>query len=80
MIEVYKHLNGLSLDIMSDIFKFRQNTYYLRNFHIFEFQKHRTKKFVSDSIAYRASQIWKNAAEEIRNSTSLPDPFDLMFL
>ena len=72
MIEVYKYLNGLSPDIMSDIFKLRENTYNLRNVHIFESQNLRTKKFGLDSIAYRASQLWKNVPEEIRNSTSLP--------
>ena len=67
MIEVYK-----SPDIMSDIFKLRENTYNLRNSHMFESQNARTKKFGLDSIAYRASQLWKNVPEEIRNSTSLP--------
>ena len=51
IIEVYKYLNGLSTDIMSDIFKLRENTYNLRNFHIFESQNPRTKKFGLDSIA-----------------------------
>ena len=72
MIEVYKYLNGLSPDIMSGIFKLRENTYNLRNFHIFESQNLRTKKFDLDSIAYRASQLWNNVPEEFRNSTSLP--------
>ena len=66
MIEVYKYLNGLSPDIMSDIFKLRENTCNLRNFHIFESQNPRTKTFGLDSIAYRASQLWKNVPEEIR--------------
>ena len=35
MIEVYKYLNGLSPDIISDIFKLRENTYNL-NFHVIE--------------------------------------------
>ena len=72
MIEVYKYLNDLSPDIMSDIFKHRQNTYNLRNVHIFESQNPRTKTFGLDSIGYRASQQWKNVPEETRNSTSLP--------
>ena len=72
MTEVYKYLNGLSPDIMSYIFKLRQNTYNLRNFHLFESQNPRTKKLSLDSIAYRASQLWKNVPEEIRNSSSLP--------
>ena len=67
MIEVYKYLNDLSPDIMSDIFKLRENTYNLINFHILESQNPRTKKFGLDSIACRASQLWKNVTEEVRN-------------
>ena len=69
--EVYKYLNGLSPDNMNTIFKLRQNTYNLRNFHIFESQIPRTKKFGLDSITYRASQLWENVSEEIRNTASL---------
>ena len=72
MIEVYKYLNDLSPDIMSDIFKLRENTYNMRNSQIFESQNTRTKKFGLDRIANRASQLWKNVPEEIRNSTLLP--------
>ena len=76
MIEVYKYLNDLSPDIMSDItdiiFKLRENTYNLRNFNIIESQNPRTKKFGLDSITYRATQLWKNVPEEVRNLTSLP--------
>ena len=72
MIEVYEYLNGLSPAIMSDILNLRENTYNLRNVHIFESQNPRTKKFGLDSITYIASQLWKNLAEEIRNSASLP--------
>ena len=72
MIEFHKYLNDLSPDIMSDIFKLKENTYNLRNFHIFECQNPRTKTFGLDSVAYRASQLWNIVPEEIRNSTSLP--------
>ena len=68
VIEVYKYLNGLSLDIS---FKLGQNIYNLRNFHAFKSQNPITKKFSLDSIAYSASQLWKNVPEEIRNSASL---------
>ena len=60
MIEVYKYLNSLSPDIMSDIFNLRESTHILKNFHISESQNPRIKKFRLDSIAYRASQLWKN--------------------
>ena len=48
MTAVYKYLNGLSLDIMSDIFKARENTYNLRNFYIFESQNHRKKNRLAE--------------------------------
>ena len=34
LIQVYKYLNGLSLDIMNTFFKLRQNTYNLRNLNL----------------------------------------------
>ena len=46
MIEVYKYLNGLSPNIMNNVLKLRENTYNLKNFHIFESQKPRTKKWL----------------------------------
>ena len=52
MIEVYKYLNGLSPDIMSDIFKLGQNTYNLINFHIFEYQNPKQK-----SLAWTALHL-----------------------
>ena len=66
LIEIYKYLNDLSPDIINTVFKLRQNTYNLRNFHAFESQNTRTKKFDLDSIVYRTSQFWKNVPEEIR--------------
>ena len=60
LLQVYKYLNGLSPDDMSDIFKLRENTHNLRNFNTFESQSPRTKKFGIDSIAYTASQLRKN--------------------
>ena len=71
LIEVFKYLNGLSPDIMNTILKLGQNTCNLRNFHAFESQNPKTKMFSLDSIAYRASQVWKNIPEEIRDSASL---------
>ena len=65
MIKVYKDLNGLSPNIVRDIFKLKENTYNLRNFHIFESQNPRTKKFGSDNIACRDSHLWRNVSEEL---------------
>ena len=57
LIEVYKYLNGLCPDIMKTIFKLKQNTYNLRNFHAFESRNPRAKKFGLDGIAFNASQL-----------------------
>ena len=73
---------------MNTIFKLGQNTYNLRNFHAFESQNPKTKMFSLDSITYRASQVWKNVPEEIRDSASLliftknnkKGPFDFLFV
>ena len=63
MIKVYKYLYGLYPDIMNSILKLRQNTYNLRHFQSFECQDPKAKRFGFDSIAYRASQLWKNIPE-----------------
>ena len=67
MIEVFKYQNGVSPDTISDICRLRENTYNVRNFDIFESQNPKTRKFGSDSILCRASQLWKNVHEEIKN-------------
>ena len=64
LIEVHKYLDDLSPDIITTIFKLRQNTFILKN-------SLRTKNSSRDRVAYGASQLWKNFPEEIRNSASL---------
>ena len=34
MIDVFKYLHGLSLELMTDIFTLRKNSYNIRNFHL----------------------------------------------
>ena len=71
MIEVYKYLNGHSPDIINDIFKLRENTYNLQNFHIFQTENPRLLKYGLDAISYRASQIWQQVPTDIREAASL---------
>ena len=64
MIEVYKYLNGHSPDIMSDIFKLRENMYNLRNFHIFQTEnlrslKHRLREAASLILFKNRIKTWK---------------------
>ena len=70
MIEVYKYLNGHSPD-MNDIFKLRENTYNLQNFHIFQTENLRSLKYGLDAIPYRASQLWQQVPTDIREAASL---------
>ena len=71
MIEVYKHLNGHSPDIVNYSFKLRENTYNLQNFHIFHTENHRSLKYGLDAIPYRASQLWQQMQIDIREAASL---------
>ena len=70
MIEVYKYLNGLSPDIMSDIFKLRENMYNLRNFHI-QTENRCSLKHGLDAIPNRSSQLWKQVPTDSREAASL---------
>ena len=44
------YFNGLSPDIKNNIFKLRQNTYNLRNFHAFEYQNSASLLIFKESI------------------------------
>ena len=71
MIKVYKYLNGHSPDIMNDIFKLRENTCNLRNFHIFQTENPRSLEYGLDAILYRASQLWQQVPTDTREAASL---------
>ena len=66
-----KYLNGLSPNIMNDIFRLRENTYNLRNFHFFQTENPRSLKYGLDAIPYRASQLWQQVAIDICEAASL---------
>ena len=70
-IEVYKYLNGHSPDIMNDIFELRENTYNLRNFHIFHTENPSSLKPGFDAIPYRASQLWQRVPTDGAASLTL---------
>ena len=71
MIEVYQYLNGHSRDIINDIFKFRENTYNLRNFHIFQTKNPCPLKYGLDAIPYCASQLWQQLPIDNREAAYL---------
>ena len=51
MIQIYKYLKGLSLQIINDILQLRKNTYNLRNIHLIDSQKPGKKGYRLDCIA-----------------------------
>ena len=71
LTEVYKFLNGLSPQIMKEVFQTNDNPYDLRNPRILASKHKSTIKYGINTIAFRGSQIWQNIPSEIRNSESL---------
>ena len=67
LTEVYKFLNGYSLDIMNHVFHLRQNTYNLRNFHAFTTDVPRNNCMLN-LVVYRANQLWETLPFDLTNS------------
>ena len=58
MIEFYKYLYGLSAPIMKEVFTKRILKYNLRNCRENLLPNPKTKKYGTDTVAYKASQLW----------------------
>ena len=71
MTEVYKRLNGLSLDIMNYILAVSKHQYNARLYNLFVTDLPKTNRYVLNSIPYRANQIWNLLPRKIKNSTNL---------
>ena len=65
-----KFLNGYSPAIMNDVFQLRQNTYNLRNFHVFASDVPRNN-CMHNSVVYRANQLWETLPFDLKNACSL---------
>ena len=70
MTEVLKYLNGLSPDLMNEVFKLKWHQHHLRNFSQFETNIPKTKSSIN-SCAYRANQLWQLVPCKMRKSMSL---------
>ena len=71
-IEMYKVANGMSPDIMNDIFKLRENTHYnLRHASQFFVDPIHSVFHGSESASYLGSKIWEQMPFEIKNINSL---------
>ena len=66
--KIYKFLNGLSPQIMNEVFQTNDCPYDLRNPRI-QTSKHKsTIKYGINTIAFKGPRIWQNIPLEIRNS------------
>ena len=69
MTEVYKRLNGLSPDIMNEIFLLKKNSHNLRSTHMFVTDVPKTTNFGLNSVIYRANQLWPTVPTNIKASS-----------
>ena len=69
--EIYKVRNNLGPEIMTDIFRFVQKPYDLRNDSILQRQVNRTVYFGTESVSSLAPKIWELVPGEIKRASSL---------
>ena len=67
MIEFYKYLYGLSAPIMKEVFTKRILKYNLRNCRENLLPNPKTKKYGTDTVAYKASQLWSTLPTRYKN-------------
>ena len=69
--EMYKILNGLSLDTMQDIFEIKSNYYNSRNAPAFSSRNIKTVRYGLQTISYMAPKIWDLVPKEMKEVTTL---------
>ena len=68
---MYEILNGLSPDIMQDIFKIKRNYYNTRNAPAFSSRNIKTVRYGLQTIFYMAPKIWDLVPKEMKQVTTL---------
>ena len=66
MIEFYKNLYGLLAPIMKEVFTKRFLKYNFRNCSATLLPNRKTKKYGTDTIAYKAAQLWSRYQQGIK--------------
>ena len=69
--DLYKTLNGLSPDIMQDIFETKSNYYNIRNAPGFSSRNIKTVRYGLQTISYMAPKIWDLVPKEIKQVSTL---------
>ena len=70
-VEIYKFFNGLSPDIMSNIFKTKSVSYNLRSLNELYSRNPKSVRYGTESISYLAPKIWSLVPESIKISDTL---------
>ena len=71
VVEAYKAVNDLSLEIVKEIFPLNNLQHNLRNANTFYCENPKTNKYGLNSICNRANQVWKNIPVNLKNAKSL---------
>ena len=70
---MYKTLNGLSPDIMQDIFETKRNYYNTRNAPAFSSRSIKTVRYGLQTISYIAPKIWNLSPKEMKQINTLDE-------
>ena len=71
-IEIFKFLNGLSPQIMNDVFQVKSPApYYLRDKNKLYSRNPKTVAYETESVSFKAPKIWSIVPQELKNSQSL---------
>ena len=71
-IEIFKFLNGLSPQIMNDVFQVNTPApYYLRDKNELYSKNFKTMVYGTESVSFMAPEIWSIVPQELKNSQSL---------
>ena len=70
-IEIYKALNNLSSQLMSELFMIKENKYKLRNEVILASNLPRSTNYGINSVSHLAPKIWELIPNELRNCLTL---------
>ena len=67
MIEFYKYLYDLSAPIMKEVFTKRLLKYNFQNCRVTLLPNPKTKKYGTDTIAFKAAQLWSTLPTRYKN-------------
>jgi len=68
---MFKSINDLSPDIMTDIFPKKATQYNLRNSNVLLCANRRTTTFGLKSVGFIANQLWKTLPEDLKKTSNL---------